>query len=295
MDIRSKMYGKVFLSGGTCSAPGFGERVEWELNQIIEKEFRGLADPMIPEDERNKPTAKVVIPESLQRVREAVYEGALKLPELVGFQELFMKRESSNGEPSEPHHVWHFADVRPNRHLLHNDKFRVWTDMSGNQEMGIKDFHNDAHSFEQGYFNSQEAYDSGDRPGQYWSKEDDAEEEPEEPEEEEDQSSLLSRLSVPNASAAANAALAPNASWAPNASSATNSTLALGTNPATNAALAPNASSLFNVTKAEVPALSESLVEIGAMLGSATDHLAEAVYDIIPPTSGLDTVKRSDV
>lgn len=172
LDIRPHMYGKVFLSGGTCSASGFGERLQWELTQIIEKEFRGLKDAIIT-DAINKPTVHVHIPSMGERIRDAVYLGAYKLPTLVGFQELFMKREHGG---KWPHMIWNFADVNPNRHLLHNDKFRIWKNKGqGDKQMGIQEFHKGPAEFEQKYLASPEVY-AGDRPGQ-WLPESDSEEE----------------------------------------------------------------------------------------------------------------------
>lgn len=172
MDIRPKMYGKVFLSGGTCSAPGFGERLQWELTQIIEKEFRGLADAIIT-DEINKPTVHVHIPGQPERIRDAVYVGAFKLPGLVGFQELFMTK--THGE-ADPHMIWNFADVNPNRHLLHNDKFRIWKSRSEEMKMGIQEFHNGPAAFQDKYLASKEVY-AGDRPGQWLPESEEDEEE----------------------------------------------------------------------------------------------------------------------
>jgi len=125
MDIRRRMYGEIYLSGGTCSAPDFEKRMQFEMTQLLEKDFNGLdsaPQAVINDGQARKP--KVIVTAlngGGKPVRDAVFRGAHKLPSLAGFDKLMMQLEEGEGwqgGAKKTHQIWNYADVRPNRHLI---------------------------------------------------------------------------------------------------------------------------------------------------------------------------------
>eukprot|EP00746_Dinoflagellata_sp_MGD_P000190 gnl/MRDRNA2_/MRDRNA2_100341_c0_seq1.p1 gnl/MRDRNA2_/MRDRNA2_100341_c0~~gnl/MRDRNA2_/MRDRNA2_100341_c0_seq1.p1 ORF type:complete len:658 (+),score=117.99 gnl/MRDRNA2_/MRDRNA2_100341_c0_seq1:223-1974(+) len=130
MDIRRRMYGDIFLSGGTCSAKGFDKRLQWDMEQLIEKDFVGSGaynDDTMARRAARKPSVKVnALPSTtMGGVRDAVYSGAWTLPTLPDFASpgngfgVFLDLKADNFKK---HDIWKYADVLPNRHVLNREK-----------------------------------------------------------------------------------------------------------------------------------------------------------------------------
>jgi hypothetical protein len=123
MDIRRRMYGQVLLSGGTCEAAGFGNRVEWELGELLEKDFNGIGRVTKEVFEQRKARKPVVTvrdePPEMSSIRDAVYAGAFRLPGLTGFNSLLLDLQETGVTANA---IWKYADVQPNRHVIkHTD------------------------------------------------------------------------------------------------------------------------------------------------------------------------------